>query len=107
MSTPRSWSGGSRRQVDEVGWSWKVMEMGWGTDKDEKGKKGGHTMTSLPSYAAMSRSSIALLRCWGWRKAVRVEGEEEHGESGCWRCNSSTHGLLNGGATCCLSVTSQ
>src|SRR5258708_3499057 len=45
MSTPWSWSGGGRRQVDKVGWGWKVMEMGWGTDKDEKGKKGGRTMT--------------------------------------------------------------
>src|SRR5258708_24968126 len=45
MSTPRSWSGGGGRQVDEVRWSWKVTEMGQGTDKDEKGKKGGHTMT--------------------------------------------------------------
>src|SRR5258708_33228189 len=49
MSTPRSWSRGGRRQVDEVGWSRKVMEMGQGTDKDEKGKKGGHTMTVCPS----------------------------------------------------------
>src|SRR6266436_4954904 len=47
MSTPRSWSGGGGRQVDEVRWSQKVTEMGWGTDKDEKGKKGGHTMTNL------------------------------------------------------------
>src|SRR5260221_14187777 len=45
MSTPQSWSGGSGRQADEVGWSRKVTEMGQGTDKDEKGKKGGHTMT--------------------------------------------------------------
>src|SRR5258706_13355308 len=45
MSTPRSWSGGGRRQADKVRWSRKVTEMGWGTDKDEKGKKGGHTMT--------------------------------------------------------------
>ena len=90
MSTPWSWSRGSGRQVDEGGWSQKVMEMGWGTDKDEKGKKGGRTMTSPPSYATMSRSSIALLQCRGQRKAVRVEGEEEHGESGCRRWNSST-----------------
>src|SRR5258708_36403660 len=47
MSTPRSWSRGGGRQVDEVGWGQKVMEMGWGTDKDEKGKKGGCTMTFL------------------------------------------------------------
>src|SRR5258705_11908296 len=64
--------------------------MGQGTDKDEKGKKGGHTMTSPPSYATTSQSSIALLQCRGQRKAVRVEGEEEHGESGCRRGNSST-----------------
>src|SRR5258707_3943068 len=43
MSTPQSWSRGggrqadvSRRQVDEVRWSWKVTEMGWGTDKGGK-----------------------------------------------------------------------
>src|SRR5258708_2198004 len=43
MSTPQSWSGGggrqadvSRRQADEVGWSRKVTEMGWGTDKGGK-----------------------------------------------------------------------
>ena len=45
MSTPRSWSRGSGRQVDEVGWSRKVTEMGGGTDKDKKGKEGGCTMT--------------------------------------------------------------
>src|SRR5260221_6502575 len=90
MSTPQSWSGGSGREVDEVGWSQKVMEMGWGTDKDEKGKNGAHTMTSPPSYATTSQSSIALLQCRGQRKVVRVEGEEGHGESGCQRWNSST-----------------
>src|SRR5258707_8979653 len=36
MSTPQSWSRGSRRQVDEVGWTWKVTEMGQGTDKGRK-----------------------------------------------------------------------
>jgi len=36
MSTPWSWSGGSGRQADEVGWSWKVTEMGQGTDKGGK-----------------------------------------------------------------------
>src|SRR6266436_6146539 len=59
-------------------------------ERDEKGKKGGCTMTSPPSYATMSQSSIALLRCQGRCKVVRVEGEEECGESGCWRWNSST-----------------
>src|SRR5258708_14294377 len=90
MSTPQSWSGGRRRQVDEVGWSRKVMEMGGGTDKDKKGKEGGHTMTSPPSYATMSWSSVALLRCRGQHEVVGVEGEEGCGESGCWRWNSST-----------------
>src|SRR5258707_8642356 len=47
-------------------------------------------MTSPPSYAATSRSSGALLRCQGWCKVVRVEGEEEHRELGCQRWNSST-----------------
>ena len=36
--------------MDEGRWSWKVMEMGQGTDKDEKGKKGGHTMTAGMAY---------------------------------------------------------
>src|SRR5258708_30690626 len=90
MSTPWSWSRGGGRQVDKVGWGWKVMEMGWGTDKDKKGKKGGHTMTSPPSYATTSQSGIALLQCQGRRKVVGVEGEEECGESGCQRWNSST-----------------
>ncbi len=31
--------------MDKGGWSRKVTEMGWGTDKDKKGKKGGRTMT--------------------------------------------------------------
>src|SRR5258708_26981282 len=49
MSTPQSWSRGGGRQADEVGWGQKVTEMGWGTDKDEKGKKGGRTMTRVRS----------------------------------------------------------
>src|SRR5258708_38378733 len=36
MSTPWSWSRGGRRQADKVRWSWKVTEMGWGTDKGGK-----------------------------------------------------------------------
>src|SRR5258708_16312140 len=64
MSTPRSWSGGSGRQVDEVGWSWKVTEMGWGTDRDKKGKKGGCTMTSPPSYATIPSECFQDLCVW-------------------------------------------
>src|SRR5258705_1802959 len=66
------------------------MEMGQGMDKDKKGKKGGHTMTSPPSYATTSQSGVALLRCRGWHEVVRVEGEEECWESGGHRRNSST-----------------
>ena len=47
MSTPWSWSRGGGRQADKVGWSQKVTEMGRGTDKDRKGKKGGCTMTGM------------------------------------------------------------
>src|SRR5258708_13474161 len=90
MGRAWSWGGGGGRQADKGGWSQKGTEMGRGTEKDGKGKKGGHTMTSPPSYATMSRSGVALLRCQGQCKAVRVEGEEEHGESGGQRGNSST-----------------
>src|SRR5258708_20573818 len=69
------------------------MEMGQGTDKGGKRqerKEGGRTMTSPPSYATTSQSGIALLQCRGQCKVVGVEGEEECGESGCQRWNSST-----------------
>src|SRR5258707_8910159 len=56
MSTPWSWSGGGGRQADEVRWSRKVTEMGQGADKDEKGKKGGHTMTA-PSWLDLGELS--------------------------------------------------
>src|SRR5258708_23589237 len=64
MSTPWSWSGGGRRQVDRVGWGQKVAEMGWGTDKDEKGKKGGHTMTlPCPALSFPSPPSVFPTDC--------------------------------------------
>src|SRR5260221_1430103 len=59
MSNPQSWSRGSRRQLDEVGWSQKVMEMGQGTDKDENGKKGGRTMTK--SLICIGVTKLGLL----------------------------------------------
>src|SRR5258705_123571 len=59
-------------------------------ERDGKGKKGGCTMTSPPSYAAISWSGIAPLQCQGWCKVVRVEAEEGCGESRCWGWNSST-----------------
>src|SRR5260370_37345701 len=89
MSTPWSWSRGGGRQADEVRWGQKVTEMGWGTDKDKKGKKGGCTMTSPPSYAATSQSGIALLRCQGWCTAAGVWCAEDHGERGSWGWTSA------------------
>src|SRR5258708_5235309 len=62
---------------------------GAGDRQRQERKEGGCTMTSPPSYAATSRSSIALLQCQG-QHVVGVEGEEERGESGCQRWNSST-----------------
>src|SRR5258708_9655419 len=56
MSTPWSWSRGSGRQADEVRWSWKVTEMGQGTDKDKKGKKGGCTMTHERTWLIQHQS---------------------------------------------------
>src|SRR5258708_2246662 len=75
MSTPRRWSRGSGRQVDEVGWSQKGMEMGGGgTDKDKKGKKGGHTMT--PPF-----SKWDILRVHHW-ESLKVKTVWEY--SRCW-----------------------
>ncbi len=42
-------------------------------ERDEKGMKGGHTMTSPPSYVTTSWSSIASPQHWGWHEVVRVE----------------------------------
>jgi len=35
------------------------MEMGWGADKDEKGKKGGHTMTASKAVEQSTANIIA------------------------------------------------
>src|SRR5258708_21168226 len=47
-------------------------------------------MTSPPSYATMSQSSIASPQCQRQHDVVRVGAGEEGGASGCWRWNSST-----------------
>src|SRR5258708_8525397 len=57
---------------------------------DGKGKRGGHTMTSPPSYATMSWSSVASAQWQRWCEVVRVEVGEVHGASGCWRWSSLT-----------------
>ena len=50
--------------MDKVGWGQKVMEMGQGTDKDKKGKKGGCTMTHelAGSLSVLNRLSSNKLR---------------------------------------------
>src|SRR5258707_2627517 len=70
-------SGGGRGRAEAEG-------SGGGRRWVEKGK-GGHTMTSPPSYAAMSQSGIASPQCQRWQEVVGVEVEEVHGASGCWR----------------------
>src|SRR5260221_7637619 len=59
-------------------------------ERDGKGRKGGHTMTSPPSYATMSWSSVASPQHWGQHKVVRMEVGEVCGASGCWKWNSLT-----------------
>src|SRR5258707_15104475 len=77
MSTPWSWSRGSRRQVDKVRWSRKVTEMGQGTDKDEKGKKGGRTMT-----VASNIDAEATNKCNGLFTNLKVMEDFMHGALG-------------------------
>src|SRR5258708_16458358 len=68
MSTPQSWSGGSRRQVDmsrrqadKVRWSWKVTEMGQGTDKGGKRqeRKEGRSYHDSKSYL-----TVLIVKCY-------------------------------------------
>src|SRR5258708_7003560 len=47
-------------------------------------------MTSPPSYATTSQSSVASPGCQRQHKVVRVGAGEECGVLGCWRWNSST-----------------
>ena len=61
-----------------------------GRRKRRKRKRGGHTMTSPPSYAATSWSGIASPQCQGWCEVVRMEVGEVCRASGCQRWNSST-----------------
>src|SRR5260221_9119874 len=73
MSTPQSWSRGSGRQADEGRWSWKVTEMGQGTDKDKKGKKGGCTMTSTPSLPPRQEEAVyAILLTLEWEECIHA-----------------------------------
>ena len=62
----QSWSGGGGAEAEGVGGG-----QGWA----EKGK-GGCTMTSPPSYAAMSQSGIASPWRQRWQEVVGVEAEE-------------------------------
>src|SRR5258708_38382180 len=79
MSTPRSWSRGSGRQADEGRWSWKVTEMGQGTDKGEKRKERRlyHDITPLLCcYISEQHSSSSMLRA--------VRGGRSGGRGGTW-----------------------
>src|SRR5258708_7833554 len=58
--------------------------------RDEKGRRRSHTMTSPPSYATTSWSSVASPQCQGQHEVVGVEVGGVHGVSGCWRWNFST-----------------
>src|SRR5258708_1250451 len=75
-STPRSWSGGGGRQADEVGWGWKVTEMGWGTDKDKKGKKGGCTMTQPSKWQQKCGHGPWMVRMKPWVGTKPQIGED-------------------------------
>src|SRR5258708_5821350 len=93
MSTPQSWSGGGGRQVDEVRWSWKVMEMGWGTDKGGKRqeRKEGrlyHDITPLLCHYILERHSSSLML-----RAVR--GGQSGGRGGMWGVRVSEMEFLN------------
>src|SRR5258707_8637269 len=82
MSTPWSWSRGGGRQVDKVGWSQKVMEMGWGTDKGGKRqeRKEGrlyHDITPLLChYVLEQHSSSSMSRV--------AQGGQSGGRGGTW-----------------------
>src|SRR5258706_10408452 len=76
------WSGGGRGGVEAEG-------VRGGQRWVEKGK-GGHTMTSPPSYAATSWSGVASPQCQRQCEVVGVEVEEVCGALGCWRGKSST-----------------
>ena len=51
-------------------------QMGLDGVRDGKGRRRGHMMTSPPSYAAMSWSSVASPQQQRWCKVVGVEVEE-------------------------------
>src|SRR5258707_5531220 len=89
MSTPQSWSGGSRRQVDmsrrqadKVRWSWKVTEMGQGTDKggkrqERKEGRSYHDITPLLCcYISEWHSSSSMSRA--------AQGGQSGGRGGTW-----------------------
>src|SRR5258708_32268254 len=65
-------------------------QMGLDGVGDRKGRRGGHTMTSPPSYAAMSQSSIASPQLQRQCEVVRVEAGEACRASGGGGWNSST-----------------
>ena len=56
------------------------MEMGEGTDKDEKGKKGGRTMTLSTSCKQGATAPISPQDCYKHARHEQDEEEEEKDE---------------------------
>src|SRR5258707_11604384 len=82
MSTPQSWSRGGRRQADEVRWSWKVTEMGQGTDKggkrrERKEGRSYHDITPLLCHYISEWCSSSLM-------SRAVQGGWSRGRGGTW-----------------------
>src|SRR6266436_1332781 len=93
MSTPWSWSGGGRRQVDEVGWSQKVMEMGRGTDKggkrqERKEGRSYHDITPLLCHYVSEQHSSSLM-------SRAAQGGRSGGRGGMWGVRVSEMEFLN------------
>src|SRR5258707_6394865 len=100
MSTPQSWSGGSRRQVDmsrrqadKVRWSRKVTEMGQGTDKggkrqERKEGRSYHDITPLLCHYISERCSSSLM-------LRAVQGGWSRGRGGTWGARVLEMELLN------------
>ena len=71
MSTPWSWSGGGRRQVDEVRWSWKVTEMGQG--HRQRGKEARKARREVIPW-----HSLNMVLDWIYRQCYWLLPDSKH-----------------------------